>query len=146
MTFTTRWRGLLATVLIACIAAVAPVRAQDDLAAAPWQDVITAQVEAFRQRDAAAAFSFAGAGFQSSFPSSEAFFETIVMSGYSPIMTSVSHSFGRVQRLGETGVVQEVHFVGSGQELYGALYQLTEEEAGWRVQGVQLFRLPGVGI
>jgi hypothetical protein len=47
---------------------------------------------------------------------------------------------------GEDGVVQEVRLVGKDQELYTAIYQLTQEEVGWRVQGVQLVRQAGVAI
>ena len=123
---------------------------QDEMVPAPverpWQDVITSQIQAFRDHDAPGAFMYAGAGFQVSFPSAEAFFNAIVTSGYAPIMESVSHSFGEFEMLGATGVVQEVKLVGKDQELYGALYQLTEEEAGWRVQAVQLYRQEGVAI
>ena len=147
MRFFSHWRRLAAAVLmlLAGIAA-APVLAQEETAPAPWQEVISAQVQAFRDHDAPAAFSYAGASFQVAFQNADVFFETIVRSGYAPIMDSVSHSFGRFQRIGESGVVQEVRFVGKDQDLYGALYQLTEEEAGWRVQGVQLVRQQGVAI
>jgi len=114
--------------------------------AAPWQDVITSQVQAFRDHDASAALSFAGHGFQASFKTPEAFFIAIVSSGYAPIMESRSHSFGRFEMVGEKSVAQMVKFVGIDQQLYEAVYLLTEEAAGWRVQGVQLARQPGVGI
>ena len=146
MTALAYWHRLLAALMIISLASVLPLRAQDEPVPAPWQEIISAQVQAFRDRDAPAAFSFAGAGFQRAYQSPDIFFETIVRSGYSPIMESVSHSFGRFQRLGVSGVVQEVRFVGKDQDLYGAIYQLTEEEAGWRVQGVQMFRQSGVAI
>ena len=110
----------------------------------PWQDVISSQIQAFREHDAPAAFSYAGAGFQVAFPDAEVFFEAIVTSGYAPIMESRSHSFGAYELLSAQAVVQEVKFVGEDQELYGAIYQLSEEESGWRVQGVQLFRQRGM--
>ncbi len=140
----------LAVPLLALIVLSGPALAQGEIAPAPvetpWQDVITSQIQAFRDHDAPGAFMYAGAGFQVSFPSAEAFFNAIVTSGYAPIMESVSHSFGEFEMLGPTGVVQEVKLVGKDQELYGALYQLTEEEAGWRVQAVQLYRQEGVAI
>jgi hypothetical protein len=140
------FRAAFAAMVLALVAA--PAFAEDPVAAAdaPWQDVITGQIQAFRDHDAPVAFSFAGAGFQESFPSAEAFFATIIGSGYAPIMESVSHSFGRFEKLAAKAVVQEVRFVGPGQELYGAVYQLTEEESGWRVQGVQMFKEAGVAI
>lgn len=128
--------------------AAQPLDAQGSEAAdeLPWQDVISSQIQAFRDKDAPAAFSYAGAGFQVTFQNAEVFFEAIVRSGYAPIMESRSHSFGGFQRIGDIGVVQEVRFVGKDQELYSAIYQLTEEEVGWRVQGVQLVRQAGVAI
>lgn len=140
------WRHLLAGLMIAWFAAAVPALAQEEPPPAPWQEVISAQIQAFRDHDAPAAFSFAGAGFQVAFQNPEIFFETIVRSGYAPIMDSVSHSFGRFQRIGARGVVQEVRFVGKDQDLHSAVYQLTEEDAGWRVQGVQLVRQSGVAI
>jgi hypothetical protein len=136
--------------LVALIALGLPALAQDEPAVppveTPWQDVISRQIQAFREHDAPGAFMYAGEGFQVSFPSAEAFFNAIVTSGYAPIMESVSHSFGDYRMLGPTAVIQEVRLVGKGQELYGALYRLSEEEVGWRVQGVQLYRQPGVAI
>jgi hypothetical protein len=113
---------------------------------APWQDVISSQIQAFRDHDAPAAFSYAGAGFQTSFPNAETFFNAIVTSGYAPIMDSVSHSFGAFQMVGQIGVIQEVKLVGRDQAIYEAIYQLTEEPVGWRVQGVQLVKQQGIAI
>jgi len=141
--------GLVFLALLLMLAAV-PLRAEDTTTAAPptetatpWQDVITSQIQAFRDHDAPAAFSYAGAGFQTSFPDAITFFNAIVTSGYAPIMESVSHSFGQFQMIGEDGVIQEVKLVGNDQAIYEAIYQLTEEPAGWRVQGVQLMKRAG---
>jgi hypothetical protein len=133
------------------LAAILPSMAEDDAApdaarTPPWQQVISSQIQAFRDHDAPGAFMYAGASFHVAFPDAEAFFVTIMGSGYAPIMESTSHSFGEYRLVGSTGVVQLVRLVGNDQQLYGALYQLAEEEAGWRVQAVQLYREPGVAI
>lgn len=112
----------------------------------PWQDVITSQIQAFRDHDAPAALSYAGRGFQATFPSPEAFFVSIISSGYAPIMESSSHSFGEFTMVGDTSVAQEVKLVGQDQKFYEALYLLTREETGWRVQGVRLVATDAVGI
>lgn len=138
-------RAIIA-ILALWLAAGSVSHAQERAIGEPWQVAITAQIQAFRDRDAPTAFSFAGAGFQTAFPTAEAFFESIVRSGYAPIAASLSHSFGSFERVGDTGVVQGVRFIAPDQSIYGALYQMTEEEAGWRVQGVQLFRQDGVAI
>ena len=114
--------------------------------ATPWQDVITGQVQAFRDRDAATALSFAGQGFKTRFRSAEEFFVVIMGSGYAPIMESRSHSFGSFHRIDDKTVAQQVRFSGADQTLYEAIYVLVEEPAGWRVEGVQLARTGAVGI
>ena len=143
---TSFWSRFCAT-LMALLVLVQPLAAQEPTALdTPWQDVISSQIQAFREHDAPAAFSYAGAGFQVAYQNAEVFFEAIVTSGYAPIMESRSHSFGDYELLSARAVVQEVKFVGKDQELYGAIYQLSEEENGWRVQGVQLFKQPGIAI
>ncbi len=92
------------------------------------------------------AFGYAGAGFQTTFASAEAFFNAIIASGYAPIMESKSHSFGAFEMTSTIGVVQEVRFTGLDQGLYRAVYQLTKEPEGWRVQGVQLLKEAGIAV
>lgn len=113
---------------------------------APWQEVITAQIEAFRSGDATEAFRHAAAPFQAAFPSAEAFFVAIVGSGYGPIMESASHSFGAFTQVDERSMAQQVMFTGRDLSRYEAVYVVTEEAAGWRVAGVQLAKAPGIGI
>jgi hypothetical protein len=149
-------RRLFAAVLLTFTAGWSTVHGQSEPApdapiVAPvelgWQAVITSQIQAFRDRDAPAAFSYAGAGFQTSFPDAQSFFDAIINSGYAPIMESTSHSFGAHQVVEDGGgVLQEVDFIGKAQERYTAVYQLIEEPAGWRVQGVQLVKEAGIAI
>lgn len=123
-----------------------PTPAPEVVSETPWQDAITNQIQAFRDHDAPVAFSYAGAAFQVNFPSAEDFFIAIINGGYAPIMESKSHSFGKYQMIGEVGVIQEVRFTGNDQAIYGAIYQMTKEPEGWRVQGVQMFKEAGVAI
>ncbi len=148
--FGTTLRAVMAGLFAAFAMFGALAQAQDDAAPGaliePWQAVITSQIEAFRAKDAPAAFLYAGAGFQVAFPTAEAFFSAIVGAGYAPIMESRSHTFGKFQKMGDKAVVQEVKLVGNDQSLYEAFYQLAEEPNGWRVQGVQLLKQAGMGI
>lgn len=140
-----RLRVWLAFLVIAFPALTFSAMGQDEQPAA-WQDVITSQIQAFRDHDAPAALSYAGRGFQATFPSPEAFFISIMSSGYAPIMESRSHTFGDFTMVGEVSVAQEVSLVGKDQKLYRALYLLAKEESGWRVQGVRLAATAAVGI
>jgi hypothetical protein len=148
-------RGRALLIGLALIAA--PAIGQDTMAPAPapevtapaemaWQEIVSNQIQAFRDHNAPGAFMYAAAAFQTSYPSAEAFFVAIVNMGYAPIMESTSHSFGAFRMVDDTIVIQEVGFVGKDQERYGAIYQLGLEESGWRVQGVQLFRQQGIAI
>lgn len=140
----TRFRVWFAVLII--MFAASPLAAQEAAAPMPWQDSISGQIQAFRDHDAKAALGYAGKNFQAAFPSPEAFFVSIMGSGYAPIGLSLSHSFGSFQKADEASVAQVVKFVGSKQEVYEAIYLLTEEEDGWRVQGVQLTKTAAVSI
>lgn len=141
-------RAWLASLGIALVLCGVPARAEDftATAVAPWQEVISRQIQAFRDHDAPVAFSQAGIAFQATFPNAETFFIAIIQSGYAPIMESSSHSFGAFRQLGKAGVMQRVRFIGNDQTLYDAVYQLTEEAGQWRVQGVHLMQPSGVAI
>jgi hypothetical protein len=137
---------MLVAVAVMLLALVAPAASQDD--AAPWQAVVTGQIEAFRTQDGAAALTFAGQGFRTQFEGQpEAFYAAIIASGYEAIIDSRSHSFGNFNRLSDTAVLQVVKFVGTDQGLHEAVYQLVDEpDEGWRVQGVILRREAGIGV
>ena len=138
-------RGWLAVAMM-LVGLLAPAWGQDD--AAPWQATVSGQIEAFRAADGAAALAFAGEGFRTQFAGQpEAFHAAILASGYGPIAESRSHSFGNFNRIGETGVLQVVKFVGNDQSLHEAVYQLVDEPGeGWRIQGVVMRRAAGIGI
>jgi hypothetical protein len=139
--------GLLARAVLAILLLAGLARAEDEVPPAEaWQVVITAQVEAFRAHDALGAFQYAAAPFQTAFPNAEAFFATIIGSGYAPIMESTAHRFGKFTQLDEQHVAQEVKLTAKDLSLFEAIYVLTKEESGWRVSGVQLVKTPGMAI
>ena len=111
-----------------------------------WQAVVTGQIEAFRKGDAAAALGFAASGFRKMFSNPAVFMVSIAQSGYAPIMTSVSHSFGSFTQLDPDSVMQVVTIVGPRQEIYQAIYSLGREADGWRVQGVTLMKEDAVSV
>jgi hypothetical protein len=139
------WLGVLVSVVL-----MLGGRAQAETTYLPsseeWQAVIHAQIEAFRKHDAPAALSYASEQFHKQFADPNAFFVAIISSGYSPIMESLSESFGAYELQGETEVLQEVRLTGTDQTVYVAIYELTHETAGWRVNGVQLVKTKAIGI
>ena len=67
--------------------------------------------------------------------------------GYTPIAESRSHSFGEFTKIGATGVVQVVKFIGADQSLHEAVYQLQNEgDGGWHVLGVVLKKAAGMAV
>jgi hypothetical protein len=143
----------LANVAVLADDAVAP--AQTPQAAAPtdvkpdpaeWQSVITGQIEAFRKGDGATALSFAAQVFKTTFKDPNTFMVSIAASGYTPIFTSVSQSFGAFTQPDAMTVVQVVNLIGPKQELYEAIYALGKEADGWRIEGVQLTKKDSVSV
>lgn len=122
----------------------APLEAPGDDAAA-WQAVIHSQVQAFRDQDPATAFSYSAAQFHTQFKTPEDFFLAIVNAGYAPMMESRSESFGPYEMITPDTVYQDVTFSGEDQKFYEAIYRLTRESAGWRVESVVLGEAPGTG-
>ncbi len=111
-----------------------------------WQDAITGQIEAFRAGDGAGALEYAGATFKDRFATGEQFYATISRGGYVPLVESRSHTFGAYKLIDADSALQIVEVQGPEQGLYRALYEMRNEEDGWRVQGVILKRMQGVGI
>jgi Domain of unknown function (DUF4864) len=127
------------------LAMVLPAAAQES--EAPWQAVVSGQIEAFRSGDGAVALDLAASAFKAQFSDPESFIKAIAASGYGPIVASRSHSFGNFTKVSNTIVLQVVKLVGPDQGLYEALYQLVDEpDTGWRVQGVVLRKEAGIGV
>jgi hypothetical protein len=136
---------LLTALTLVTLAFIGSAPAQESRSAPPtreaeqgteWQSVITRQIEAFRAADAAGALSCAGASFRDAFKDPKQFYEYIASSDYEPIIKSRSHTFGEFQRGENDNVLQIVTITGSDQRIYKAMYEMTREEDGWRVQGV----------
>ncbi len=149
-TFGGVWRQLALVVFAVLAVGAQAVLAQN---AAPeqevernWQVVITNQIEAFREGDAAAALELAGATFKRNYSDPDRFMQDILSWGYAPILESTSHSFGDFRPGGEGVVLQIVQVIGRDQGYYEAMYQLAYEEDGWRIYGVALSQKQGVGI
>lgn len=116
------------------------------LAAAEWQGVIHNQLQAFRDLDASGAFSYSASSFHTAFKSPEDFFVTIANAGYAPLMDTQSETFGSYDLVNPDVVFQDVKFSGKDNQYYEAVYGLTREAGGWRVEAVVVTKMPGVGI
>lgn len=136
--------GRLVLALVLVLSAGGGVRAQG--AAEPWQASVDTQIAAFRSGDGPGALAMAGTAFQMAYDDGARFMADVERAGYGPIVQSRSHSFGVFREVAPGRVLQVVKLVGPDQSLYEALYQMAEEEDGWRVQGVVMRKTPGMGI
>ncbi len=103
------------------------------------QQVIAAQIDAFRHDDGAAAFGYASPHIQSLF-GDPATFLAMAKNGYAPVTHPSSVSFGALESQ-DGQLVQHVELVGPNGEGALALYTMEREPNGaWRIAGCQLVR------
>lgn len=138
----TMFRRMAALLIFALGAGLA--QAQE---ATPWQSSVSGQIEAMQSGAAAKALEYAGSGFRDVYDDPEKFLSDVRRSGYGPIVDARSYSFGVFEETGNGTVLQVVTLVGADQRLYEAVYEMINEDgAGWRVRGVVLRNVPGIGI
>ncbi len=119
-----------------------PVRAQSDADRAAIKQVITSQIAAFRQDDAAMAYSYAAPSIRMMFPSPEVFME-MVRTGYGAVYRPQSFDFGPLDK-SDGQLVQPVRLVGPQGQPMVALYVMEQQPSGeWKIAGV--YMLKGTG-
>ncbi len=138
-----RFPGLVLALLAAAFLAPAerPARAAEP--ADSIRAVIVAQLDAFQANDPAAAFAHASPMIQSKFGTPEGF-RRMVETGYPVIWRPARYE---MLALAETaaGPVQTVLFQDREGRFFEAAYQMQLIDGVWRINGVYLRALPGVG-
>lgn len=120
----------------------AAARAQSDADRAAIKQVIASQIMAFRQDDAAAAYSYAAPSIRMMFPSPEVFME-MVRAGYGAVYRPQSFDFGPLDT-SDGQLVQPVRLVGPDGQPMVALYVMEQQPGGeWKIAGV--YMLKGTG-
>jgi hypothetical protein len=113
-----------------CLAGEAEVKAA--------QDVIDSQLKAFIANDGARAYSFAAPNIKQLFPTADVFMD-MVGKGYAPVRQPKGYSFGKVQEMGPTSIVQQVLVTGPDGKDYEAVYTLELQPDGtYRITGCSL--------
>ncbi|MEL6953477.1 MAG: DUF4864 domain-containing protein [Pseudomonadota bacterium] len=121
-----------------------PAVSQDMLEPNPGiEDTIRGQMDAFLERDVAQAFTFASPNIQGMFGSAENF-GRMVENGYPMVWTPRDVNFIDLQTLGGL-IVQRVEVVDGAGQVHWLGYAMIETENGWRINGVQILQVPGVG-
>jgi hypothetical protein len=119
-------------------------QAQEMLAPNPdIEATIQGQFDAFLERDVGEAWAFASPNIQRLFGSPENF-GRMVETGYPMVWTPGRVDFLDLQTFGGL-LVQRVEVIDRAGTAHYLGYQMIETEAGWRINGVQILRAPGVG-
>ena len=93
------------------------------------QSTIDRQLKAFQANDGATAYSYAAPNIKRMFPTVEAFMG-LVTRGYAPVRNPRSYSFGKVEEMSPTSIVQQVILVGPDGKTYEAVYTLEMQPDG----------------
>ena len=112
--------------------------------AAAIRSVISGQIDAFRQDDAAGAFAFASPSIQGLF-GTPAGFLAMVQHSYLPVYRPGSVDFTAL-RTDDGSTVQDVEVIGPDGLAYTARYTMEKEADGsWRIDGCQLLESHRLG-
>ena len=133
---------LLALLLVGASTALpaAEVAREDALAI---RAVITEQLDAFTRDDAPRAFSLATTGIRAQFGTPDAFMN-MVRSAYPVVYRRKTVQFEQPVVV-EGEIIQPVRMTDAEGRAWIALYPMQREAAGgWRINGCQLARLPGL--
>ncbi|TIO07918.1 DUF4864 domain-containing protein [Mesorhizobium sp.] len=102
------------------------------------QATIDGQLRAFIADDGAAAYSFAAPNVKRIFPTVDTFMN-MVTNGYPPVRKPQAYSFGKVQEMSPTSIIQQVLIVGPDGKDYEAVYTLEQQPDGsFRITGCSL--------
>ncbi|AZN99727.1 DUF4864 domain-containing protein [Mesorhizobium sp. M9A.F.Ca.ET.002.03.1.2] len=102
------------------------------------QATIDGQLRAFIADDGAAAYSFAAPNVKRIFPTVDTFMN-MVTNGYPPVRKPQTYSFGKVQEMSPTSIIQQVLIVGPDGKDYEAVYTLEQQPDGsFRITGCSL--------
>ncbi|MEM7693780.1 MAG: DUF4864 domain-containing protein [Pseudomonadota bacterium] len=134
-------KRILAAIVLAFSFAL-PASADSDAV----RGIISAQLDAFRDGDAARAYSFAAPQIRRMFPTPERFI-AMVRQGYKPVYEAREPVFLRSQTMGDGTFAQEVSLTDAAGRSWTALYTLAQQDdGGWKITGCFLREAPGQNI
>lgn len=130
--------AVLASVLWFGVASAEEVRAPE----AGIEATITAQIDAFLKDDFAEAFTYASPNIQGMFGTSDRFGQ-MVRNGYPMVWRPGDVQYLELREIG--GALWQKVMIRDQQGATHVLdYQMIETSEGWKINGVQLLRAPGV--
>ena len=118
---------VIASLLFGLLIATPAISGDAEVSSA--QSTIDRQLKAFQANDGATAYSYAAPNIKRMFPTVEAFMG-LVTKGYAPVRNPRSYSFGKVEEMSPTSIVQQVILVGPDGKTYEAVYTLEMQPDG----------------
>ena len=109
-----------------------------------FQQIISAQLEAFKADDGALAYSYAAPTVTKIFPTVDIFM-SMVKRGYQAVYTNSKYKFGELTTdiLGRPA--QHVTITAENGKRYEAVYAMEKQPDGnWKIAGVQMVEIPGL--
>jgi hypothetical protein len=132
---------LVALIVTLLLAVAAPARAQallPDADQTAIQNVISGQLQAFREDDGPRAYSFAAPGIQLQFPTHQIFMK-MVREGYPSVYRAAETEYRDIEALPEGRWLQHVLIVGADGTVVMALYTMELQADGtWKIAGCTL--------
>jgi hypothetical protein len=138
-----RFLGLVLALLAAAVLAQAEGLGRADEPIDSIQAVIVSQIGALQANDLTAAFAHASPIIQSKFGTPEVFGQ-MVETGYPVIWRPARYEMLALTET-DIGPVQTVLFQDRNDRLFEAAYEMRLIDGVWRINGVYLRALPGVG-
>lgn len=136
---------MMRLILLASLVFAWPALALDDGDRAAGREAITAQIEAFRRDDAAAAFAFAAPGIRRMFGTEDTFLD-MVRRAYPPVHRPRSYGFGETRETA-TGFEQAVGIQDEAGADWDAVYSFERQPDGsWKISGCRLVKRPGEAV
>jgi ketosteroid isomerase-like protein len=137
-------RSIFAAVLMIC--ALGQAHAASDADRSAIRGIIQDQIEAFRQDDAARAFSYATPSLQGMFGSQERFM-AMVKDAYKPVYRPRSIAMGEFRDTPDGGMSLSVRLQDLDGADWVALYTLEQQADGtWRISACYLTKEPGQAV
>jgi hypothetical protein len=125
--------------LITWFSAIAAMAQQADI-----EDTISSQIEAFKADDFDTAFTYAAPRLQQLFRTPDNF-ERMVTQGYPMVWRPAEVEYLELAERGGA-MWQKVRIVDQKGFSHLLLYRMIETDAGWRIAGVEVMRLPGATV
>ena len=134
---------LIWAIMVSCVFATQAIAADVQQRNPGIEGTIGAQIDAFLEDDFATAFGYASSSIKGVFGSPERFGQ-MVRNGYPMVWRPGEVRFLELRNI-DGALWQKVLIRDLAGRLHVLDYQMIQTDDGWRINGVQLLRPPGVG-